>query len=449
MQTRMVQIPFGTMLEMLPQSSGTFNVSDAAIDLQYFDIQGHDTRDEKKMYPAMVRVSVVVDAFCRLIVLSQCQFVSRALDGSRFMVKDVADWPDPSLKKQQGESLNDTRRTDLDIYRTDCAQKPKFKMAIKRPSDPDRIPFVAHTSYTDSVINFELKVKHRAFGDTASEFLLPTDEAKKVRGQLYGYPAEVLLHQHRQFYFTVYIFRTSVRIIRWDRVGALVSEPIDLRSEATKLFDFMRRIGDATDSQLGLDPAARAVEEDSAEAQLLKDAIVDFPSEARLKPYVEAAFAGTHWPLYILDVPDKEKPSIMTQFLVRNLRTGSVSPTGRATKGWIALNLTTKRFCFLKDLWRPDSDRIHSELQAYARLSSHGVRGIATVCCGGDLVGQRTQAQSFFLPGVYLARIHTRLALNEVGIPLRDYLDSYELCSVAADAFDGMLSVFCMMLTQY
>ena len=124
-----------------------------------------------------------------------------------------------------------------------------------------------------------------------------------------------------------------------------------------------------------------------------------------------------------------------------------VPVAGRATKRFIAFNVEEKTFCFLKDSWRPDSPSIHPELEVYEKLAPNNIIGIATVHSGGDLFLptfhessaeiQVTKTQT--LPGATqnLRRIHTRIVLNEVAIPLERYRHSKELCIAILCALSG------------
>lgn len=325
------------------------------------------------------------------------------------------------------------------------AQKDKIQARTHR--DPARKPYVAAHSHTHAVVNLEVKLKQLAFGITDSDewedFIPNTHDGRKARAQMCEFAAEAQLRQHRLFWFTVYIYRSYARLIRWDRVGAVVSRNIDLKTNALQLFDFFHRLGHASDEQLGFDPSVEMVDEEGPEAKSLKTALDAFPTKARVKPYIEKAFADKLWPLYRIAVPDKDDATKMHYFLIRNLRAGSASPTGRVTRGYIAFDLKAKGFRFLKDYWRPDSNAIHPELEVYRDLEKAAVGYIATVCCGGDLVGQETQTQSHLSgPKLPLRRIHTRMVLNEVGIPLEDYVNSYELCTTVAFALFGSFFVF-------
>ena len=245
----------------------------------------------------------------------------------------------------------------------------------------------------------------------------------------------------------VYVHFTSVRLLRYDRNGLSVSSVLDLdvATGRAEFYEFIWWLGQASDVKLGHDPTATRLPDDidqSEDAGKLAAAISSFPSESRVKPYIQSAFDGTRWPLYKLQVPVKTDPTKTREFLVRNPTTHSVSPTGRATKGYIAFDVDQKDFCFLKDSWRPMSDNVHPELDVYERLAANGVNLTATVRCGGDLLLgpgqlQLTRTQELQTPSIYFPRVHTRLVLNEVCIPLKHYTDSRELCKVVLEALVG------------
>ncbi|KAH8100038.1 hypothetical protein BXZ70DRAFT_973311, partial [Cristinia sonorae] len=250
--------------------------------------------------------------------------------------------------------------------------------------------------------------------------------------------AEIQLRQHRTFVFSFYIYRSTACLMRWDRVGAIVSEPIDLETESPKFYEFFYRLGAATDLQLGFDPTAIVLYKDveaDADVIALRHAVAEIPPESRIHPYISKAFEGDRWPFYRLSVPDRDDATKSRTFLVRNLSSHSISPTGRATKGYIAFDTDTKEFRFLKNAWRPQSKDIPVELDVYRDLERNNVQGTATVCCGGDLPSQTTKTDK--LTKDYLQRVHTRLVLNEVGMPLKDYLCSRELCTAVLDAYQA------------
>ncbi|KAH8100064.1 hypothetical protein BXZ70DRAFT_1065138 [Cristinia sonorae] len=443
--------------KFLPTRGPRFNKSkyDTTIDLTPFNVGSKSRKDERACYPIL------------------CDFINRAFgeDGD-LVCKDVSDWPDKSLiaesKAQQEQPVStsgyssernkaafspDTRRVDLATYRL----RDEFGKECSTPwvdatlNAGARSQHAARNSFAHAMEALEIKLDGDAWTFDSDGLLPSTERAREIRGQVCDYVAEVMQRQHREFLLTVSIYRTKAYLMHWDRVGTVISEPIDLATEPEQLFKFFFQLRKATDAEHGLDSTATAIVDDAdnhPSVVAMKEALAALPDEARVKPYITKAFGGDLWPYYELEVPDRVSPSTSHTFLVRNLstRTTSPSPTGRGTKGYIAFDLEKKKFCFLKDAWRADADGVHPEIDVYKRFEGLAtpIAGIATVSCGGDMhnavgskrrVRQETKTQAW-LPG-YAPRIHTRIVLNEVGIPLRDYQHSFELCSIVFDAFSA------------
>ncbi|KAH8100113.1 hypothetical protein BXZ70DRAFT_206800 [Cristinia sonorae] len=438
-----------------------------------------------------------------------CNYIDRALgsegDGNEgnegtndghFVCRNVSDWPDRSLMsetKSRGEapawseSLDEshqgdpgpqnsppvsetlsrtdsdllpprrpntrsgTERIDLAVFRVrgESGEKRRLPWAHSVKVKDDRQgEYATQNSYAYTLMGLEVKVKGDAWGKTASEFLPDTGIGSDFRGQVCEYVAEILARQHRTFFFTVSVYQTTARLMRWDRLGVIVSEPIDLEAEPKKFYEFFFRLRKATNVQLGFDPTATLISIDEytdshPSIVAVTEAITSLPRAAsRIKPYISKAFTDGSWPYYELQVSDKTDSDKTHRFLVRNSSSHSRAPTGRATKGYIAFDLETRKFRFLKDSWRPDSPDVHPELEVYEKFGSVDppIPCLATVCCGGDVfhliggerVKQATRTQEW-IP-LYHSRIHTRIVLNEVGLPLKAYTNSRELCNIVSQA---------------
>ncbi|KAH8100024.1 hypothetical protein BXZ70DRAFT_939991 [Cristinia sonorae] len=392
-----------------------------------------------------------------------------------FICKDISDWPDSSLmaevKMRSNESCedgefftsegfspsalsSDFRYIDVAMYRTRAEDgRPCGKLWEDKAKG--RSKHAAHNFVSHTAIFGEIKLQGIGCERDKDVNHSQTQVGIDVRGQLWDDATEILIRQHRTFLFTFSVYRTTAYLMRWDRLGVIISEPIDLKKEAEQFYEFFFRLRKATDVELGLDPTATIInvndiDEDADTGYELHPSIVAVmkaidalpEAAARVKPHISRAFNEGSWPYYELRVPDKAELAKMRRFLVRNLATYSNlnSPLGRSAKGYIAFDLDTQKFRFLKDSWRTDSPGVHPEMEVYEKLSSVSPRipGIASVCCGGDLsdhlgVKQVTRTQEH-VP-VYHPRIHTRIVLNEVGIPLEEYTDSRELCYVVTDAF--------------
>lgn len=131
------------------------------------------------------------------------------------------------------------------------------------------------------------------------------------------------------------------------------------------------------------------------------------------------------------------------EYLVGKPTTYCCSPTGRATKGYVAFDLQRRCLVFLKDVWRANSPRIRSELKTYIALNTAGVQYVPTILGGGDVGGlqpQHTLTQEYLnSPSIPLERLHSRLILLEIGRPLKSYENSTGLIFYTYDALVGMI----------
>lgn len=129
------------------------------------------------------------------------------------------------------------------------------------------------------------------------------------------------------------------------------------------------------------------------------------------------------------------------------------SPVGRATKGYVGLDMQDRRMVFIKDQWRAVAPGAHPELETYERLRKHKVGCVATCLGGGDVISkdgtiQRTLTHELLPADAGIdncERYHTRLILKEIGIPLDEYPNSQGLISVLFCALLGAFLYLCSM----
>lgn len=137
--------------------------------------------------------------------------------------------------------------------------------------------------------------------------------------------------------------------------------------------------------------------------------------------------------------------------LIGKYRVGCWSPIGRGTKGYVAYVVEMDRLVFVKDTWRPNSEKITPELERYRELHKHEVKYVAQAVGGGDVyhVGGgpggnhvrpghiRTRFQEFDKRRPIVERIKYRVVVETLGLPLQDYLDSFALTRTVFCAFIG------------
>ncbi len=306
-------------------------------------------------------------------------------------------------------------------------------------------------------------------------------------------------HHHRTFSYAVYICCDMARLFHIDRAGAYVCEPFRWKAKDSLLHDFVWKIAKLANAgrfeDLGHDLTATLA---SSEA---KDKFLALKTDMSLPPHVRDGFkkaTADRWPIYQLEVvpgepskdewfddmtfpPPKEfgnppmsspsqstplsEPSSSSEplpssaenatpsvrhFLVGRPQFAAYELVGRCTRGYFAYDVTDPdqknwRVCFLKDSWRPVVPGLtRPEHLVYQRLRFYDVNtGIGTLICGGDVGrhwAQRTQVQDY-LPREKqpVLRVHYRLVIEEVGIPLEDFGSFPELSGIFVDVIHGML----------
>jgi hypothetical protein len=138
-------------------------------------------------------------------------------------------------------------------------------------------------------------------------------------------------------------------------------------------------------------------------------------------------------------------------FLIGKQCTGHYSPTGRGTRGFVAFEVLSKddppkqgednRLNFLKDYWRPHTTRLKTELEVYAALETASVSHVPTLVGGGDVLDEarkRQQTESPKFDKRFSPRQHVRLVLKQVGRPLEQYANSWQLVYLLYHALRGM-----------
>lgn len=311
------------------------------------------------------------------------------------------------------------------------------------------------------------KTKEPVEPNQPTPFMADSDGAEQARGQIAEYAATVMRVQRRQFLFMIVIIGRCARILRWDRVGAVVSEPINFVADPRSMFRFLFKYGNMKDGERGYDPTAElASPSDIEQMKTCKPQL-----SKRHQAYLDDMLSGG-WLLYKIRIPasdiirpedlksmkaksatvsasespatlelDEGSPSSEPRyFVIGKPRYASNSPTGRSTGAFVAYDLARDQLVFYKDTWRWEDSRTEGEV--YKHLHRRGVRQIATPVAEGDVrledgTVQRTRTQGFFAPPKAQARVHYRLICEEVGRPLESYQTVKEMLHVILGALIG------------
>jgi hypothetical protein len=287
-----------------------------------------------------------------------------------------------------------------------------------------------NSALVEIIIEFKWHPRDDPFGDVHGldpnrPFIRDTKAAHDTLGQITSYAAAQLGAQFRTHIFSVYIFRGTARLLRWDRSGTIVTEPIKY-NECDTLTDFLYRYSKAP-------PAMRGIDES-----------VSDPSLTEKVAAREALQLDETVPLVKLSVPDADG----VRFFVTSAPEATLyTPPGCATRGFKAYDILQRTMVYLKDSWRIDLPDIQAEGQVYVILRDAGTQHVPHCLASGDILSEdyhatktqtyATKPWAYYSATRYIPHRHYRLCLDVVGHILVDYGSTYEMVSAVRDALIG------------
>ncbi|KAG6887787.1 hypothetical protein C0992_010739 [Termitomyces sp. T32_za158] len=224
---------------------------------------------------------------------------------------------------------------------------------------------VVYLNNDDAAIEAMFEVKYNdsddPFDDQIYGFQRESNDSKRTLGQITSYATYHQAREFRTHAFSALIFRSYVRLFRWDRSGVVATRKILLDNPS--LFDFFDRFTSATIAERGRDCTVTANNLPLSEMTGIR----------RLLECNEEA------PLLAIPVGDKN------YIILKDQPLGSASPIGRSTRSFKAYCLQDKMVVFLKDSWRVVSPTLKPEHEIYAKLHEHNVANIPRVYHGADI----------------------------------------------------------------
>lgn len=166
---------------------------------------------------------------------------------------DVSNWRESSFMDL---------RPDLVMYPTDDAQAREAYEFDKTKSNAKRSRkrHIARCAWSWMMTFVECKCKEDGspffFFSKDGELLREGADAILGRAQIAKYASEIQLRQHRTHLFSMYFCRGYMRLLRWDRAGCIVSDPINLLENPEVLLNFIYRLARLSPEQLGYDASA-------------------------------------------------------------------------------------------------------------------------------------------------------------------------------------------------
>ncbi|KAI0641602.1 hypothetical protein C8Q79DRAFT_929659 [Trametes meyenii] len=264
-----------------------------------------------------------------------------------------------------------------------------------------------------------------------------------ARSQITAYTHTTFLFQHRNALYSLFVNGQEFRVLRWDRSGVVVTKKLNYVEDPIPLLKFLVYFGRLSDSEQGIDMTATLLTPGSKALKLMTEFAKDDPSDmpyeegdlvptqvtpsgprgssssrtrkARAKKddpesylddvepsdgsdprvfsYVRKKFRESlvaDWPHYKLEVGPEQRP-----FLVGMPVYFSSSMFGRGTRGYIALDVKSRRFVFLKDSWRPFYEGVEPEGHYLQMMSSEDEVSIPRLLVHGDVAGDLTFAAPY------------------------------------------------------
>jgi len=282
-----------------------------------------------------------------------------------------------------------------------------------------------------------------------------------TRGQIVLYSTRLQTYQFRTWAFSIGIFGKVARLFRWDRAGAMVSEPIPYHEKGNRdLAEFLCRFDLMDRAQRGWDPTVfDATLEEAAAFEGAIKAVVGEGKNALLKTLLDSVGNKGDYPRRRVEIPtpDDEDERVVSYVVGRSIENAR-SPTGRATRGFVAMSKDTGRLVFLKDSWRPDISGMMGEAHWFGKLE--GARNISAFLHGSDvrcvavrrrgatgISGPPTNPYQHTLTNLYsdeyggvrkmVGYIHYRTVQCEFYVPLNMFRDSKHLTQIIHDIIVG------------
>ncbi|TFK45929.1 hypothetical protein OE88DRAFT_1729424 [Heliocybe sulcata] len=226
-------------------------------------------------------------------------------------------------------------------------------------------------------------------------------ERRRVRAHITSYATAMFARQQRTHMFSLLFLGRSVRIIRWDHAGAIVSERVDYVDKPDFLGTFLWRFTRLDRSEQGYDTTAEMIEVGTTWHSAMLDAQqIRTEEDYKIGYFRDSCADMDRWPWWKLsiDVPiEEDSPDLATSGSLSSARTVSrvflvgrphfvaKDLVGRATRGYIAWDVSGKRFVYLKDCWRVDAPGTMKEGDALRLLQLHNVQCVPTLVCDGDV----------------------------------------------------------------
>lgn len=203
----------------------------------------------------------------------------------------------------------------------------------------------------------------------------------QTRMAVAAYAGHAFAHQQRTANFMFCVNRTEFRVVRWERAGPTFSKAFNYVDDPELMCEFLWRFSMLSEEDIGFDYSAKVLGKRHRWYKLMdeiaqgplkgqpEDISTDEGTVISLSPdssspptrlgafkYIREAFAASledgECARYRVAVPTG-RPDHFKYFLIGKPATPPSGMVGQGVRGYVAVDLDTKRFVWLKDTWRP------------------------------------------------------------------------------------------------
>ncbi|KIJ10162.1 hypothetical protein PAXINDRAFT_172239 [Paxillus involutus ATCC 200175] len=330
-----------------------------------------------------------------------------------------------------------------------CAFKPYVSLF-----DKGYVPIKNRADFSamEMFIEFKKSGEDAPFTDPPDEAAIEngsfeslSTKAKEIRGQLTSYAIAHHAHQFRHFSFSVFVFGTQARFIRWDPSAVVVTEQFDYNEKPEIMAKFFWQISHLPQALRGRDMSVVPAELEADVEERVRNNLNVKPETPLFRytvpglngycygprpPYPPRSFIGRAtrtlpvW--FIPPRPTVEQQHIKQETPLKPEEAPACDPR------W-----AIERAAYLKDCWRFTSSLhpMQPEDEIYAMLHDANTPNIPQVVCGGDVGGHGSKTNIHELAGApwlcvklkITPFVHYRLVLDVVGRPLTSFKCTKEL----------------------
>ncbi|KAF9076312.1 hypothetical protein BDP27DRAFT_898278 [Rhodocollybia butyracea] len=361
--------------------------------------------------------------------------------------KDFLDYYLPETKDLPNMPLFQTKASETDMYGDMIAALQPFcgdivLLDTHAHEDPDSGVFLGRRIKPD--ISFYDKSNMPASGDnpTNAKTMLgfmefknnPDDEpfsadgttdferdvakARDTRGQIAVYNTSISASQFRTRVFSVFINKSTCRLMCAARCGTFVTESFHYTKDPS-LATFFWRLSHSSPETRGIDTTCTRVTGTSVEI-----------AEAR-----QALDLSVTAPLYKVSVVDEVSAEPSYYLVSDPFTTSHHSHTGRCSRCFRAYDLKRKRVVLLKDNWRVLG--YDAEGKTYRDLNLKKIQNIPQLVTAGDVLqspGWKCGDEPFLEDQQRRVHYHYRLVLDTVGHSLDHFKSTWGLVNAILDA---------------